>query len=103
MLCEHFVRLSAVGLAELGKPIQLNVTQGEIADALGLSLVHVNKTLKLLKDNQLIGRNANALEILDWEGLNKEAGFDPAYLHFKNANAWKNKVPPGQGADKRTI
>lgn len=84
LLCEQFARLYAVGLAESGKPLRIAINQTEIADAMGLSLVHVNKTLKIFKNKQLIGRNLNFLEILDWEGLKKEAGFDSSYLHLKN-------------------
>ncbi len=83
ILCEQFIRMSAVGLAEQGRPSRFYVSQKDIADAAGLSLVHVNKTLKKLKDRGLIGRNPQQLEILDWEGLKEVAGFDPSYLHFK--------------------
>lgn len=84
LLCEQFVRLYAVGLAAPDRPLRISITQSEIADALGLSLVHVNKTLRIFKNNQLIGRNLGFLEILDWQGLKEVAGFDPSYLHFKN-------------------
>jgi CRP-like cAMP-binding protein len=82
LLCEIFVRLAAVGLAELGKALPFHATQLDIADALGLSLVHVNKTLAVLKSKRLIGKGMK-LEILDWEGLKKLGNFDPGYLHFK--------------------
>lgn len=84
LICEQYMRLKAVGLAELGKPVKFYITQTDIADATGLSLVHVNKTLKSLKAQNLIGRDPQMIEILDWEGLKNVAGFDPAYLHFKN-------------------
>jgi CRP-like cAMP-binding protein len=87
MICEQFVRLSVVGLAKHGEPSRFYITQTDLADASGLSLVHVNKTLQLLKEKGLIGRNPNLLEILDWEGLKAVAGFDPTYLHFKGTHA----------------
>jgi CRP-like cAMP-binding protein len=83
LICEQFVRLSVVGLAKPGEPSRFYINQTDLADASGLSLVHVNKTLQLLKDKGLIGRNPNLLEILDWEGLKAVAGFEPTYLHFK--------------------
>jgi CRP-like cAMP-binding protein len=49
MLCEIFARLRMVGLAELGRPLPYVVNQKDLSDALGLSLVHTNKTLALLK------------------------------------------------------
>jgi CRP-like cAMP-binding protein len=85
MLCEIFVRLKAVGLAETGRPLDFNATQRDLADALGLSLVHVNKTLKVLKTKGLIGRIGTKVEILDWKKLQKIGDFDASYLHFKNA------------------
>jgi CRP-like cAMP-binding protein len=84
LICEQYMRLKAVGLAELDKPVKFYITQTDIADATGLSLVHVNKTLKSLKAQNLIGRDPQIMEILNWAGLKKAAGFDPGYLHFKN-------------------
>jgi CRP-like cAMP-binding protein len=85
LLCEQFTRLAVVGLAEPGRPVSFYITQTDIADATGLSLVHVNKTLRSLKERGLIGRDPLKLEILDWKGLRDAAGFDPSYLHLKNA------------------
>jgi CRP-like cAMP-binding protein len=87
LLCEQVVRLVAVGLAQVGKPMSFQITQTDIADATGLSLVHVNKTLRKLKEDGLIGRNPSTLEIVDWDGLQETAGFDPGYLHFKRVDA----------------
>lgn len=83
MLCETFVRLEVVGLAELGKPIPFHATQLDLADALGFSLVHINKTLAVLRRQRLIGRSSMGLEILDWDRLKRVARFDPSYLHLK--------------------
>jgi hypothetical protein len=55
-----------------------------LADALGLSLVHINKTQAALKARKLIARTGTKLQVLDWERLKAVAGFDPCYLHFKN-------------------
>jgi CRP-like cAMP-binding protein len=84
MLCEIVVRLEAVGLAQLDRPLPFTATQQDLADALGLSLVHTNKTMGGLMKKNLIGRTGTKLRILDWEGLKVVAHFDPAYLHFKN-------------------
>jgi CRP-like cAMP-binding protein len=81
--CEIFVRLQAVDLAEIGRPLDFHATQRDLAEALGFSLVHVNKTEKILKTKSLIRRKGTKLEILDWKGLQKIAEFDPGYLHFK--------------------
>jgi CRP-like cAMP-binding protein len=83
LLCEIFVRLGAVGLAEIGKPLDFRATQRDLADALALSLVHVNKTLKVLKTKGLIRRTGTKLEILDWKMLQRIGNFDAGYLHFR--------------------
>ncbi len=87
LICEQFVRLQAVGLAKRGQPTRFYITQSDIADATGLSLVHVNKTLRRLKDRKLIGRDPQVLSILDWDALKDVAGFDPGYLHLKHSHA----------------
>jgi hypothetical protein len=84
MLCEIFVRLEAVGLADLERPLPFMATQKDLADALGLSLVHTNKTLAILKTRKIIGRLGAMFQILDWDRLVKTANFDPGYLHFKS-------------------
>lgn len=58
----------------------LPVTQAELADATGLSTVHVNRTLQELRGKGLIELQSGTFLALDWEGLREAAGFDPAYL-----------------------
>jgi CRP-like cAMP-binding protein len=84
MICEIYARLEAVELATLEKPLPFVITQKDLADALGLSLVHINKTQAALKARKLIARTGTKLQVLDWERLKAVAGFDPCYLHFKN-------------------
>lgn len=86
-LAEQHLRMAAVGLIELGKPAHFGITQSDLADATGLSLVHVNKTLRKLKDDGLVNWTRNQLVVLDWEGLKKAAMFDASYLHFRHVSA----------------
>jgi CRP-like cAMP-binding protein len=85
-LAEQYVRLMAVRLIEPGQNMDFGITQNDLADATGLSLVHVNKTLKKLKDDGLVSWNRNEMKILNWEALKQAALFDPTYLHFKNVH-----------------
>src|SRR5687768_8463284 len=71
VLCEVFVRMKAVGLVN-GNGCGLPVTQAELADALGLSTVHVNRSLQELRAKGLIELRGGALRVLGWDGL-KEA------------------------------
>lgn len=82
VLCEVFVRLKAVGLAN-GHECELPLTQAELADALGLSTVHVNRSLQELRGDGLIELRGGSLMILNWDRLTTAGEFDPAYLHLK--------------------
>ena len=53
LLCELVLRMEVVGLSK-DRSFELAVTQTELADATGLSAVHVNRTLKMLRKNLLI-------------------------------------------------
>jgi CRP-like cAMP-binding protein len=86
LFCEQFVRLQTVGLAEPGKPVALHIAQADFADATGMSSVHVNRTLQTLRNQGLIGRDPNTLAILDWDGLQQLADFDPAYLYVRGGS-----------------
>lgn len=79
MLCEFAAR-AAVGLAPPER-ITLPMTQEHIADATGLTSVHVNRTLKELDQSGVIERNKRDIRIIDWPGMQRIADFDPAYLH----------------------
>lgn len=79
LICEIFVRQStAKVITGAACPFPLN--QPELADALGLSVVHVNRVLQRLRGEGLISLFSGTLTIRDWEGLVAVAGFDPAYL-----------------------
>lgn len=86
LLCEFARRLEAAGL---GSPegYELPMTQEQLADALGLTPVHVNRVLKELDAAGLIERNRRHVGIPDWERLRKEGGFNELYLHL-------DQVPP---------
>lgn len=80
-LCELHERLLAVGeTMDFGYVFPL--TQIELADALGITVVHANRTLKRLRDNRLIETNGRSLKFFDLDALKKVADFDPSYLHL---------------------
>src|SRR5215217_3288390 len=84
LLCEFYVRLRAVGLTN-GDACEMPFTQAELADATGLSAVHVNRTLQELRGEGLITLRNGSLAVLDWERLREAGKFDPTYLHLKKA------------------
>ncbi len=80
LMCELYVGMEHVGLAE-DNIFELPLTQEEIADALGLTPVHVNRVLQRLRADGLIRLKRGSLEILDHARLQKASGFNPNYLH----------------------
>jgi CRP-like cAMP-binding protein len=81
MLCEFAVRREAAGL---GTPerFELPMSQEHIADATGLTPVHVNRMLMALANEGLIERDKRDVRIADWERLRRAAGFHVDYLHM---------------------
>lgn len=81
LFCEILMRLKAVGLAD-GNSCSLPMTQTELGDALGISVVHVNRTLQKLRRDGLISFKSKRLTVLDWKRLAEVGDFDPTYLHL---------------------
>jgi CRP-like cAMP-binding protein len=81
MICELHARYDKVGMVEAGT-IPFPLTQANLGDAQGLSVVHVNRVMRELKARRLISVSARQLTVLDWEALTDLGDFDPAYLHF---------------------
>jgi CRP-like cAMP-binding protein len=84
LLCELVWRQRAVGLGE-DHAIRLPLTQVELADTLGLTSVHVNRTLQGFRRDNLIALAHHRLTLLDVERLQKIAGFNQDYLHLGGA------------------
>jgi len=91
LLCEFGLRLQ---VAELGQQVayELPITQEQLADAVALTPVHVNRTLKKLEEDGLIARTKRAISITDWKELVKEGDFQPRYLHLDSPSGTA-KVP----------
>ena len=79
MLSEMAWRTENAGLSRDGS-YHFPLTQMEIADALGLSTVHVNRTLQELRNRGIIRFNQGVLTIVRPDALKAMAGFDPRYL-----------------------
>ena len=90
LLCEMVQRLHPAGLAN-GQACELPLTQFELADALGLTPVHVNRTLQWLRGEHLIEFSNGMLLVRSWRELKQAAGFDPAYLHQSAATRGKQE------------
>jgi CRP-like cAMP-binding protein len=80
LLCEIWFRLKWVGLSD-DHTFDLPLIQGDLGDATGLSIVHVNRTIKQLRKDGLIRMSKGRIaQLLDWQRLTEVAEFDPTYL-----------------------
>lgn len=79
LLCELYVRLRDIEQVE-GNSFTLPATQSDLGDMLGLTPVHVNRTLRDLRNQGLVHRVNFQIHIVDFARLAEKAGFDAAYL-----------------------
>jgi CRP-like cAMP-binding protein len=80
LLCELATRLEIVGLLEKDS-FDLPFTQQDLADACGLSTVHVNRTIQELRRQKLIEWEGRVVRLLQRTELEDLAEFNPDYLH----------------------
>jgi CRP-like cAMP-binding protein len=80
LYCELCVQLDMVGLVQ-NRQFLLPFTQTDMADILGLSSVHVNRTLQFLRQEGYLSHDG-VVDIHDWDGLVAVAEFDPTYLYL---------------------
>ncbi|GJE44494.1 Crp/Fnr family transcriptional regulator [Methylobacterium soli] len=79
ILCELFVCLRGIGMAD-EHGFDLPVSQTDLADALGISAVHINRVVQALRTRGRISWSNDRVTIPDVQGLKAFAEFDPAYL-----------------------
>lgn len=81
LFCELHVRLEIVGLAG-PTGYDLPITQEELAECLGITAVHVNRTLKELRERNLLEFRSGHVTLTDLDALRQVAEFDAAYLYL---------------------
>ncbi|SDM54082.1 cAMP-binding domain of CRP or a regulatory subunit of cAMP-dependent protein kinases [Methylobacterium phyllostachyos] len=93
LFCELLLRLEAVGRVT-DNSFPFPFTQTDIADTMGLSDVQVSRSLRELRALGLIHLKRRVLTILDVEQLKAYCGFNPNYLHLRNARwSGRRQVP----------
>jgi len=80
LLCELHARLAKAGVTD-NSDFELPITQNEIADSQGLTVVHVNRMLQRLRREGYISLKGGRLVINDVTRLEAVTGFDATYLH----------------------
>jgi CRP-like cAMP-binding protein len=79
LLCEIGMKLEAAGLATRDR-YTLPMTQEQLADAIGLTSVHVNRVLQSLASDGVISRDKRSLKMNDWDAVADVGQFTPEYL-----------------------
>jgi CRP-like cAMP-binding protein len=83
VLCEFAVRLESRGLLT-DHGFELPMTQEQLADATGLTSVHVNRVLKALEADGLINRRRRHIHFDQWRALQDAGDFSRRYLHISD-------------------
>lgn len=81
LFCELHIRLRMVGLADEDR-YTLNLTQSDLGNCVGLTSIHVNRTLRKLRELDLIAFRNGTVTFLDLAGARAIAEFDPSYLYL---------------------
>jgi hypothetical protein len=94
LLCEQLALREAIGISS---PI-LPLTQIDIADAAGLSVVHVNRVIQTLRGRDILSNGNHRLEVIDKQRLAQVAKFDGHYLNMPDLLAnWVVQVAEDLG------
>ncbi len=80
-LCEFLLRLQVVGQAD-AHGCRLPLRQDKLADILGITRVHVSRTLAELRDLGLVELSGRYLSVPEFLRLQSYCEFDAAYLHL---------------------
>lgn len=81
--CEQYCRAETVGLVR-DKACPLPLSQAQIGQALGMSLVTANRALQKLRATGAADLRGGKLRMHDFRQLARLGQFDPAYLHLKS-------------------
>ena len=82
LFCEISVRMKALGRCNDGR-FEFPITQIELADAMSVTPVHMNRTIQALRGDGLLSMSGYNVTIHDWDLLATAADFDPAYLYLE--------------------
>jgi CRP-like cAMP-binding protein len=91
LLCEMARRYQRIGGSVTGFP--LDFTQGHLADATGLTNVHVNRSLRTLRESGAVEVRDRRVSVLDWALLAQLGEFDEEYLYLRPEERDGNENP----------
>lgn len=84
LIYEVFLRMRAVGAID-DAVFEFPITQTDLADATGLTPVHVNRMMQQLREEKLIAAEGKRWTMLDPAGMRRAAQFNGNYLHLDRA------------------
>lgn len=93
LLLELAERFRAVGLLQ-DDTFELPVVQFDLSDALGITSVHLNRTLQWLRKHRLIRTHSRAVTIENWSEMIRLSGFDKVYLHPEGPREFTEEIEP---------
>lgn len=96
LFCELAARMEAIGRCS-GHSFVFPASQVDLADATGITHVHLNRVLRRLRADGMLSLHGHNVVIHDWDRLCELADFDPAYLHL---GAGAPTEPPGTGSQR---
>lgn len=79
LFCELATRMKAIGRYHDGR-FEFPVTQVDLADATGMTPIHMNRILHRLRADGILSLNRHSVTIHDWTRLSSIGDFDPSYL-----------------------
>ena len=90
LMCEMAMRFG--GEREYRLQFDFPLTQEQLVDATGITPVHVNRSLRRLRELKLVTICRKRVDIHDWDGLVSLSGFDPDYLALDLGNRPKVRL-----------
>lgn len=81
ILYELLIRYRVIGLAQ-DESFPFPITQEQLAEATGMTSVHVNRVIAELRAAGLVHWKDKVLSIRDWRRMKELARFEAAYLHL---------------------
>lgn len=73
-----------IATGDAGNGFEFPLTRAHLADALGLTVVHVSRTMSALKRSKLLEETGTHIVIHDLDKLRRLSQFDDQYLHNRN-------------------
>ena len=98
LLCEIYVRFRS-GARMVSKTCEFLLTQCQIAEATGLTQVHVNRTLQNLRSRGMVDIRHRELDMYDFEKLAETGQFNSRYLHTEEYDSGVRRLAALLGMD----